>query len=381
VAKRGSRHESKQSAKATESFHEGLSLARAHPLLSPMLIRASVNRSPDGPYPRDGWATVSPEGSIFVHPERRADPQEWLYVIAHCLLHLGFGHFQERFQQREWNLACECVVWQFLAALKLGSPPEHLRGVPEPGGVELPGRTEEALFRYFCERGIAAQLPSYSLTGTPFTDMLEADPTRTRHSFRSLSHKEDWEKVFGQGLLQAVSQAVDVAAGATKSGRKRLHTAAGRARDWFVNSYPLLGALAASFELIEDPRICGRMEISVAAVSDWSKEIYIHPGAGLTDAECRFVIAHELLHVALRHSARCRGRDPYLWNVACDFVINDWLIEMRIGSPPRLGLLYDPELKGLSAEAIYDRIVTDLRRCRRMGTFRGVGLGDMLDGP
>ncbi len=54
---------------------------------------------------------------------------------------------------------------------------------------------------------------------------------------------------------------------------------------------------------------------------------------------------------------------------------------MRIGAPPRLGLLHDPELKGLSAEAIYDRIVTDLRRFRRLGTFRGVGLGDIMDAP
>jgi hypothetical protein len=54
---------------------------------------------------------------------------------------------------------------------------------------------------------------------------------------------------------------------------------------------------------------------------------------------------------------------------------------MKIGAPPELGLLHDPELKELSAEAIYDRIVSDLRRYRRMGTFRGVGLGDLLDGP
>ena len=67
--------------------------------------------------------------------------------------------------------------------------------------------------------------------------------------------------------------------------------------------------------------------------------------------------------------------------MACDFVINAWLMEMRIGSPPQIGMLYDAELKGLSAETIYDRIVTDLRRFRRLGTFRGVGLGDILEAP
>ncbi len=117
------------------------------------------------------------------------------------------------------------------------------------------------------------------------------------------------------------------------------------------------------------------------SVSDVTKEIYISPGAGLSEAECRFVMAHELLHVSLRHSRRCGGRDPYFWNIACDFVINGWLTEMRIGAPPRIGMLYDPELRGLSAESVCDRVVTDLRRFRRLGTFRGTGLGDILESP
>ena len=373
MARRGNPQKAK---KATEQFNAGLGLAKEHPLLQPMLMRCAVQRQAGMAFPRDGWANVTADGAIYVHPERIADPQEWLYVIAHCVLHLGFGHFQKRYQQREWDLACECVVWQFLSTLKLGKAPEHLQGVPE-----FPGRTEESLFRQFCEQGIPAELPSYSLTGTPFTDMLESDPTPNRRYFRYRGAKTNWEQAFGAGLIQAVAHAVDVAAGAARPKSRRLNTAAGRAREWFVNSYPLLGALAASFDLIEDVVICGRLEISVAAVNEYAKEIYIHPGAGLSESECRFVIAHELLHVSLRHSTRCRGRDAYLWNVACDFVINGWLLEMRIGSPPQLGMLHDPELKGLSAEAIYDRIVTDLRRYRRLGTFRGVGLGDILDGP
>ena len=64
-------------------------------------------------------------------------------------------------------------------------------------------------------------------------------------------------------------------------------------------------------------------------------------------------MAHEFLHVGLAHGERRQGRDPYLWNVACDFAINDWLVEMRVGAFPTLGGLLDPELRGLSAEAIY----------------------------
>jgi len=103
----------------------------------------------------------------------------------------------------------------------------------------------------------------------------------------------------------------------------------------------------------------------------WSTRFRTH---GRDERECRFVMAHELLHVGLRHQARRQGRDPFLWNAACDYVINAWLMEMQLGDLPAVGALYDPELKGLSAEAIYDRIVTDLRRYRKLATLRGVGL-------
>jgi predicted metal-dependent peptidase len=368
-------------SRALENFHKGFGLAQAHPLFGPLLLRATVSRSEEGPYPREGWARVEADGTIHVHPKRVAEPEEWLYVLAHCLLHLGFGHFQQRFQQREWETACECVVWQFLSTLKLGTPPEPLRNLPELGGAELPARTEETLFRYFCEEGMAADLASYGVTGTSFTDMIEGAPKPPRYSYGTT--KDTWEQIFGHALVQTVSSAISIAGGAEpldgKNGKRS--TPAQRARDWFVSSYPLLGALAATFKLIEEPMICGRLSISIAAVSDYGKELYVNPAAGLTEGECRFVMAHELLHVALRHSMRCRGRDPYLWNVACDFVINEWLAEMRIGSVPQVGLLLDESLKGLSAEAVYDRIVTDLRRFRRLGTFRGVGLGDILDAP
>jgi predicted metal-dependent peptidase len=185
----------------------------------------------------------------------------------------------------------------------------------------------------------------------------------------------------GEGLADAVSDAVKVAAGVlphlgAQSGKR---TSAQRAREWFISSYPLLGALVSAFAVIEDQSLCYRMQISVAAVDIVAREIYMNPAAGLDEQECRFVMAHEILHAALRHDARRLGRDAYLWNIACDYAINGWLIEMRIGEMPALGCLYDPELKGLSSEAIYDRIVTDLRRNRKLCTLRGNGLGDMLE--
>jgi predicted metal-dependent peptidase len=139
----------------------------------------------------------------------------------------------------------------------------------------------------------------------------------------------------------------------------------------------LLGALAASFKLVEDPAVCVRMQISVAAIDSQMKEIYINPAAGLKFEECKFVMAHEFLHAGLRHELRGGDRDPYLWNVACDYVINGWLTEMEIGWRPH-SVLYDPELKGLSAESVYDRIAADLRTYRKLATLRG-NVGDHGD--
>ena len=97
--------------------------------------------------------------------------------------------------------------------------------------------------------------------------------------------------------------------------------------------------------------------------------------------EWRFVLAHEYLHAGLMHHQRCAGRDRYLWNVACDFCVNSWLVEMGIGQMPPDGLLYDKSLQGLSAESIYDIIIREMRKYRKMGTFRGYGKGDIMSHP
>jgi predicted metal-dependent peptidase len=119
------------------------------------------------------------------------------------------------------------------------------------------------------------------------------------------------------------------------------------------------------------------MDVSVAAVSCALQEIYINSAVYLNEQELRFVMAHELLHAALRHDIRHGWRDPLLWNIACDFVINGWLKEMRIGEAPA-NILYDEQFKGMNAEHVYDEIFKDIKRYKRMATLRGVGLGDIL---
>ena len=356
---------------ALQQWNQGYILLNQHPMFAPLMAHASFERRANNLCPDDGWAVVTSNGQIHVHPTRRGSPEEWMYVMAHCLLHLGFGHFEDNRRQREWNVVFDLQVAKFLRDFKLGHPPQTF-----PTSLEMPS-DEQRLYADLCEHGISERYLGFGTAGTHASDMI-FEPIRP--SYWS-SKPQNWPEYFGVGLAAAVSSAVEVAGGqiASLGDWKRVQTRAQTARAWFISSYPLLGALATSFKIIEDPLVCQRLGISIAAVDPTNREIFMNPAAGLTTEETRFVMAHELLHVGLSHSTRKQGRDHYLWNIACDYVINGWLVEMGLGELPQVGVLYDPNLKGESAEAIYDRIVTDMRRFRKLATLRGIGLSDILD--
>lgn len=356
---------------AAQNFWNGCTLVREHPILQHLYSHCDIFRNENNLCARDGWAVVTSRGTIHPNAFRRAEPEEWAYVIAHCILHLGFGHLdEEKVRWHEWNVACDAVIYRFLADLKLGIPPSDF--LPPA----FSNRDETKLFYRFCENGIPENFVRIGTAGT--SDDMVFQP----YEGADLNYKPKWQGYFGEGLAEAVTDAVSGAIG--KKVRyvdfNNLSTAQ-KAKQWFINSYPLLGSLAAAFNVIEDIRICQSLEVQIAAVNASRSEIYINPLAKLNEYECRFVMAHELLHVGLRHDARREGRDHYLWNVACDYVINQWLVEMGVGDMPQEGLLYDPSLKDMSAEAIYDVIVTDLRRFRKLETLRGHGLGDVMHDP
>ncbi|MCQ6557417.1 vWA domain-containing protein [Paenibacillus mendelii] len=357
---------------ATKNYAEAELFMHAHPMFAPLANHAWFRRSSDhyNLCPEDGWAVVTRNGSIHVHPKRRAEVEEWVYVLAHCLLHLGFGHFQDKENHVLWNIACDVYNSKFLYDMKLGKRPQSLGF-----RVEMSVTSEQRMYEQFLEHGVPEELKYHGTAGEKMPDMIFHSDDR--HHFREV----DWQGCFAKGLSMAVTKAVSVAAGYDISllGSEKQLTAAQKARSWFIDHYPLLGALASGFTIIEDAAICYRLDISIAAIDILEKEIYLNPSAGLSEEECKFVIAHELLHAGLRHHERCQGRDHHLWNVACDYVINHWLVEMRIGDFPVVGILLDDTMKGLSAESIYDRIVTDIRTYRKLTTLRGVGGADMLD--
>ncbi|BCB76162.1 hypothetical protein GCM10022251_68340 [Phytohabitans flavus] len=317
-------------------------------------------------------ARVDQSGRLTASRAHRLDESGWTWALAHCLLHLGFGHLAlDRYadDQAYADVACLAVT-RFQRAVKLGVEP-----LPLP--AELPTAEESVLLRQWREAGVPPPL-AHCGPGGHGSDLVPVLPPEKL----GLRSSVDWPAHFAIGLAAAATAAVEVAGGlrTTLTGEASRHEAWDLARSWFLSSFPLLGALASRFTLVADADLARRWDIAIAAVSPAAGEIYVNPLRKLSGPEWRFVLAHEMLHAALRHGDRVGARDPYLWNVAADYVINGWLLEMGVGEPPD-GLLHDPELAGFSAEAVYDRIATDLRRLRKLATLRGTGLGDVLGAP
>ena len=358
-----------QENEAAKFFKEGWEVVRQHPIFSGLADGIYIYRDENHSYPKDGICVVASAGYIYCNPHIKLKPEKWSRVLAHSLLHLGMEHFKEKQRSQDWNTACDCVIEKFLSDLKFGQPLDDFRVVPN---ISDENKLYERLeFMSLDEK------QGYINLGTAgiLSDMMFSTKQEARWHHGG---KTDWSALFAQGLALAVQSAVATAS--DEASPRRLNSKYEKAKNWFISSYPLLGAVAAQFKIIDDPQICIREQISVAAIMPSMTEIYFNPAARLDTEEIKFVMAHEFLHAALRHGERCEWRDPYLWNVACDFVINRWLTEMGVGERPD-GLLYDEQFNGLNAESVYDTIVTDLRMYRKLATLRGIGLGDILGKP
>lgn len=96
-------------------------------------------------------------------------------------------------------------------------------------------------------------------------------------------------------------------------------------------------------------------ECSTAATN--GKKLLINPDffTALSERERVFLLAHESLHVAYMHMLRLEGRDHKVWNMACDYVINEHLIDAGYAMPS--GGLYDRRYKDLSSDIVYKHLM------------------------
>jgi len=67
--------------------------------------------------------------------------------------------------------------------------------------------------------------------------------------------------------------------------------------------------------------------------------------------------AHIVMHPACSHHKRRKGRDPELWNKACDYVINSILVDAGFILPD--GHLLDEKKGDQSAESVYEILIAE----------------------
>ena len=135
-----------------------------------------------------------------------------------------------------------------------------------------------------------------------------------------------------------------------------------RARVQLVLHQPFFGTLALHTELGVDDRFP-----TAATNGKWIK---FNPefAATLTDPELLFVMAHEVMHSALSHTHRIKGRDPVRWNKAGDIVINQYLVDAFGETDPSTGKRRSAIVATMPDGALFD---TDLFKAGN-GTTDGV---------
>jgi len=322
---------------------------------------------------KESRACVMPSGDIYARISGDMDADEWAHVIAHCILHLVFGHFDKDalpadlpFYPGLWNKACDIYVEQFLDDLNIKSSK-----MPMPSkeySIKL--NDEKKIYAHLLKTEGTEALQTYGTNSPKLYDMIGIEHPIVYKKGERNHFVEDFTGGISKHLNSVVAEAGGVDADEKESVPKK-------AAKWFMAHYPLLGGLASGFKIVDSVTDCHREDVQIAAVNASHGVIFTNPTSGLTMDEWIFVMGHEFLHAGLDHCGRCQGRDAYLWNIACDYVVNDWLKEMGVGVMPD-GCLFDEKLHGMSVEAVYDLIVKELRKYRKLWTLRGYGKGDIM---
>ncbi len=327
----------------------------------------------------DEIALLYSSGVIYFNAQKNYSKENWKALFSLMSLHYALGGFKKINKKNTINFKEEVLILLdallFFKTLKYGELPDEFN-------------LSDDLLKEFSTSAKNDDLDAFLYNHKELINFNFALDFKIKSLFfkdekditNYYRNSKNYEDVFAKSLVKQAQKTLrlSVDINFTDEENTKRNSDAYRAKNWFVSYFPLLSSLASSFDIVEDIKICQRLDIAIAAVDGVTKEIYINPLAQLSLENLKFVMAHEMLHVGLSHMSRREKRDAFLWNVACDFVINNWLIELKIGLPPDEGLLFDETLIGLSAEEIYFRISKDLRLHKKLKTFRGKGV-DIFD--
>jgi len=98
----------------------------------------------------------------------------------------------------------------------------------------------------------------------------------------------------------------------------------------------------------------------------------------LSAKQMEFGFGHEVLHNVFDHLTRREERIPRIFNYACDFAVNQILVDERIGEKiDQVQICYDRKYMGKSAEEIYDELMKNVKQMSMEEYLES--LGDLLD--
>lgn len=160
---------------------------------------------------------------------------------------------------------------------------------------------------------------------------------------------------------------------------KKALNAMTRARTCLVVAQPFFGCLSLQLELVEvtdEAQVMAIWGSKTGTMAVDGKHLYYHPPfvLGLKDPEVIGVIAHEVMHCAYKHMIRRGHRDPIIYNMAGDFVINADLKkanfvlpgpEINMASKPgTTGHLFDAKFDGMGTEEVYERLIQNVKKVK-----------------
>ena len=142
------------------------------------------------------------------------------------------------------------------------------------------------------------------------------------------------------------------------------------ARVGLLLRHPFFGNMATRLQIKEAEEWCGTAATDGRAIY-FNRKFF----EKLSIKHVEFVIAHEIMHNVFDHMTRREGRDPKIFNIACDYAVNGQLVRDRIGDHniPDIKIFHEQKHYGKSAEQIYDEIFDE------MDEQELAALGQLLD--
>ena len=175
-----------------------------------------------------------------------------------------------------------------------------------------------------------------------------------------------------QSKLKNFTPDPDITPGALEIMRVEVMDRIITARVGLLLRHPFFGNMATRLKIVAADEWLG-----TAAVD--GRNLYYNTQFfnAMNNKEIEFVVAHEILHMVFDHIGRREDRNPMIYNISADYIVNNTLVRDRIGTIPSIVQCYqDFKYEGWTSEEVYDDVYEE---AKKNGEEYLKQLGEMLD--